>query len=142
MFLWCIRTIFEGVCDFRHCLFINDFGCNIRAFHHMNEIRRSPPPLVWSSERSAKQIKRKEKYPAIDLDIFRCAYSHNNCAFQFCCEKNGMHNITNIIRYGILKDKRFYIPIGTLACSKHIREQAWNNIDNFRMNHVPSINIR
>lgn len=37
------------------------------------------------------------------------------------------------IRYEILKEKSIYIPIGTRACSKHIQEQAWNNIDHFRM---------
>lgn len=63
------------------------------------------------------------------MGIRRTAANRRRCNFPGCeNETNSLHDISNQVRFKVVKRKKIYIPNGARSCEQHLSEIPWNLI--------------
>lgn len=64
-----------------------------------------------------------------ELDIPRAKISSTKCLFPQCNRDTDLHRIPHMVRYSIMKNKKFFIPQKGIACRRHCEYSSWSAVN-------------
>lgn len=63
------------------------------------------------------------------LKINKSSSNRCRCSFPNCNNRDNLHDISRKIRFKALKERKFYLPIGSRACDQHLCPGMWDTVD-------------